>query len=138
MLLYAQDEVGYISDAVIAEVAERIGITPLDIRNVLSYYSLLRTKPVGKYNIQVCTNICCMLKGGNELFAHCKDKLGVPNKGITADGLFSVEEVECIGACSWAPAVQINYDFHENLTHEKMDQIIDNYRESEPVDKSYL
>src|SRR5581483_494811 len=98
MLLYAQDEVGYLSDAVIAEIAERIGITELDVRNVISYYSLLRTKPAGKYHVQVCTNISCMLRGGNEILDHCKKKLGVGNKGVTSDGLFSLEEVECIGA----------------------------------------
>jgi len=129
MLLYAQDEVGYLSDAVIAEVAARIGIQENDVLSVLSYYSLLRTKPAGKFNVQVCTNICCMLRGGNELFEHCKKRLGVSNKGVTADGVFSVEEVECIGACSWAPAVQINYDFHENLTPDSMDKILDEYRE---------
>jgi NADH-quinone oxidoreductase subunit E len=128
MLLYAQDEVGYLSDAVVAEVAERIGITELDVRNVISYYSLLRTRPAGKYNVQVCTNISCMLRGGEEILEHCKKALGVANKGVTADGLFSVEEVECIGACSWAPAVQVNYDFHENLTPEKMDAVLAEYR----------
>jgi NADH-quinone oxidoreductase subunit E len=128
MLLYAQDEVGYLSDAVIAEVAARIGIQESDVLSVLSYYSMLRTKPAGKFNVQVCTNICCMLRGGNELFEHCKKRLGVGNKGVTPDGVFSVEEVECIGACSWAPAVQINYDFHENLTPESMDKILDEYR----------
>src|ERR1700744_492471 len=127
ILLYAQDEVGYISEAVIAEAAERVGVSQLEVRNVVSYYSLLRTKPVGKYHVQVCTNICCMLRGANELFDHCKQRLVVPNKGVTADGLFSVEEVECIGACSWAPAVQVNYDFHENLTPETMDAVLDDY-----------
>ena len=72
MLLYAQDEVGYLSDEVISEVAARIGITQLDVRNVISYYSLLHTKPAGKYHVQVCTNISCMLRGGNELLDHCK------------------------------------------------------------------
>ncbi|HTV13564.1 MAG TPA: NAD(P)H-dependent oxidoreductase subunit E [Acidobacteriaceae bacterium] len=128
MLLYAQDEVGYLSDAVVAEVAERIGITELDVRNVISYYSLLRTKPAGKYHVQVCTNICCMLRGGNEILEHCKKSLGVANKGVTADGVFSLEEVECIGACSWAPAAQVNYDFHENLTPESMDKVLAEYR----------
>ena len=128
MLLYAQDEVGYISDAVVAEVAERIGITELEVRNVVSYYSLMRTKPVGKYHVQVCTNIACMLRGGNELLHHCSKRLGIGNKQTTADGLFSLEEVECIGACSWAPAVQVNYDFHENLTPELMDKVLDEYR----------
>jgi len=128
MLLYAQDEVGYLSPAVIAEVAARVGIQESDVLSVLSYYSLLRTKPAGKFNVQVCTNICCMLRGGNELFEHCKKRLGVGNKGVTTDGVFSLEEVECIGACSWAPAVQVNYDFHENLTPESMDSLLDDYR----------
>ena len=128
MLLYAQDEVGYLSDQVINEVALRIGITELDVRNVISYYSLLHTKPAGKYHVQVCTNISCMLRGANELLQHCKDTLGIGNKETTADKLFSIEEVECIGACSWAPAVQINYDFHENLTPESMDKVLESYR----------
>ena len=128
MLLYAQDEKGYISDAVIAEIAARIGITELDVKNVLSYYSLLRTEPVGKYHVQVCTNISCMLRGANELFDHCKRTLGIGNKQTTADGVFSLEEVECIGACSWAPAVQINYDFYENLTPEELDKVLERYR----------
>ncbi len=128
MLLYAQDEVGYLSPAVIAEVAARVGIQESDVLSVLSYYSLLRTKPAGKFNVQVCTNICCMLRGGNELFEHCKKRLGVGNRGVTPDGVFSLEEVECIGACSWAPAVQINYDFHENLTPASMDNLLDDYR----------
>jgi NADH-quinone oxidoreductase subunit E len=129
MLLYAQDEIGYISPAVIAEVAQRVGVQENDVISVLSYYSMLHTKPIGKFNVQVCTNICCMLRGGNELFDHCKKRLGIGNKGVTPDGVFSLEEVECIGACSWAPAVQINYDFHENLTPESMDKILDEYRE---------
>jgi NADH-quinone oxidoreductase subunit E len=128
MLLYAQDEIGYLSDALISEVAARIGITELDVRNVISYYSLLHTKPLGKYHVQVCTNISCMVRGGNELLAHCKQKLGIGNKEVTADKLFSLEEVECIGACSWAPAVQVNYDFHENLTPDSMDKILADYR----------
>ena len=128
MLLYAQDEVGYLSEAVISEVAARIGITELDVRDVITYYSLMRTAPAGKYHVQVCTNISCMLRGGNELLAHCKQRLSIGNKETTPDKLFSLEEVECIGACSWAPAVQVNYDFHENLTAESMDKILDDYR----------
>jgi len=128
MLLYAQDEIGCLSDAVISEVASRIGITELDVRNVVSYYSLMHTKPHGKYHVQVCTNISCMLRGGNEMLAHCKQRLGIGNKETTPDGVFSLEEVECIGACSWAPAAQINYDFHENLTPDSMDKILADYR----------
>ncbi len=106
-LLYAQDEVGHLSAEVIAELAQRLDLTELEVRNVISYYSMLTMKPRGKYNVQVCTNISCR---------------------TTADGLFSLEEVECIGACSWAPAMQVNYDFHENLTVEKMDTILDEYK----------
>ena len=126
-LLYAQDEVGYISDEVIAELAKRLDLTELEVKNVMSYYSMLTTKPRGKYNVQVCTNICCMLRGGEELYDHAKQKLGIGHKMVTADGTFSLEEVECIGACSWGPAMQVNYDFHENLDDEKFDKIIDDY-----------
>jgi NADH-quinone oxidoreductase subunit E len=127
-LLYAQDEVGYLSDEVIAELAGRLDLTELDVRNVITYYSMLTTKPRGKFNVQVCTNIACLLRGSDELMEHCEKKLRIGNKGTTADGLFSLEEVECIGACSWAPAVQVNYDFHENLTVQKMDKVLEQYR----------
>lgn len=128
MLLYAQDEIGYVSDPAIHEIAARLDLFELDVRNVLSYYSMLRTTRAGKYNVQVCTNISCMLRGGYEILDHCKAKLGIGHKGVTPDGLFSLEEVECIGACCWAPAVQVNYDFHENLTPAKMDQVLADYR----------
>ncbi len=135
MLLYAQDEVGYLSDAVIAEVADRICITELDVRNVASYYSMLRFKPVGKYNVQVCTNISCMLRGAYDLFEKFQDELGVGHKGITKDGLFSLEEVECIGACCWAPAIQVNYAFHDDLTPEQVPGILDQYRMQDAREK---
>ena len=127
-LLYAQDEVGFLSDEVIAELAERLDLTVLEVHNVISYYSMLTTKPRGKFNVQVCTNISCLVRGGETILHHCAEKLGVGHKGTTADGLFTLEEVECIGACSWAPAAQVNYDFHENLTTGKMDKVLDEYR----------
>jgi NADH-quinone oxidoreductase subunit E len=135
MLLYAQDEVGYVSDAVITEIAERLDLLELDVRNVLSYYSMLRTKPAGKYNVQVCTNISCMLRGGYEILDHCKHKLGIGHREVTRDGMFSLEEVECIGACCWAPAIQINYDFHENLTPAKVDALFTMYRDGKGKDE---
>jgi NADH-quinone oxidoreductase subunit E len=134
MLLYAQDEVGYVSDAVVAELAQRLDLLELDVRNVLSYYSMLRTKPAGKYNVQVCTNISCMLRGGYEILDHCKAKLGIGHKGVTPDGVFSLEEVECLGACCWAPAIQINYDFHDDLTTEKVDVLLQIYRDGQGKD----
>jgi NADH-quinone oxidoreductase subunit E len=135
MLLYAQDEIGYVSDAVVAELAERLDLLELDVRNVLSYYSMLRTKPAGKYNVQVCTNISCMLRGGYEILDHCKHTLGIGHKETTKDGVFSLEEVECIGACCWAPAIQVNYDFHENLTPAKVDTVFKMYRDGKGKDE---
>ena len=130
MLLYSQDEVGAINDDVVAHLAKKTELTELEVRNVVSYYSMLRTRPAGKYNVQVCTNISCMLRGADELYDHCKKTLGIGHKQTTPDGMFSLEEVECIGACSWAPAVQVNYDFHENLTPEKMDKVLEGYKKS--------
>ena len=127
MLLYTQDELGYLSDEAIAYAAQKTELSELEVRNVISYYSMLHTRPMGKHHVQVCTNISCLLRGGEEVLEHCSQRLGIGHKQVTADGKFSLEEVECIGACSWAPAIQINYDFHENLTQEKLDSILDRY-----------
>ena len=128
MLLYAQDETGAITSELIAEVAKRCGVQPLQVDEVVGYYSMLHRKPLGKYHIQVCTNISCLLVGGEELYEHAKKKLGIGNKEVTPDGLFSLEEVECMGACSWAPAVEVNFDFHHAVTPEKLDKLIDEIR----------
>jgi len=128
MLLYTQDEIGYLTEEAIGYLARKSELTELEVRNVISYYSMLHTRPMGKYHVQVCTNISCMLRGGEELLEKCKQRLGIGNKQVTPDGTFSLEEVECIGACSWAPAVQINYDFHENLTPDAMEVLLSNYR----------
>lgn len=127
MLLYAQDEVGYLSDAVIAEIANRLCITSLEVRNVATYYSMLRFKPAGKFNVQVCTNISCMLRGAYDVYERFQKELGIGHKGVTADGVFSLEEVECIGACCWAPAIQVNYAFHDELKPEDVPGIISTY-----------
>ena len=124
MLMYAQDEVGAITPEVINELAARLGITPLHVDEVIGYYSMLHKKPQGKFHVQVCTNISCLLVGGEELYHHASKKLGIGHKQTAADGVFSLEEVECMGACSWAPAIQINYDFHHNVTPEKLDQLL--------------
>ncbi len=128
MLLYAQDEVGAITQEVVEEISRRLRVTPLEIEEVVSYYSMLHKEPRGKYHFQVCTNISCMLLGGQELFEYLKGKLGIDNGGVTPDGLFSLEEVECIGACSWAPALQVNYDYHHFVTRDKLDRLIDDLR----------
>ena len=124
MLMYAQDEVGAITPEVMNELASRLNITPLQVDEVIGYYSMLHKKPQGKFHVQVCTNISCLLVGGEELYHHASRKLGIGHKQTAADGVFSLEEVECMGACSWAPAIQINYDFHHNVTPEKLDQLL--------------
>jgi NADH-quinone oxidoreductase subunit E len=129
MLIYAQDEVGAITPELIEEVARRCGIEPLQVDEVVGYYSMLHRQPLGKYHVQVCTNISCLLVGGAELYEHARKKLG-RHKEVTADGQFSLEEVECMGACSWAPAVEINYDFHHFVTPEKLDQLIDGLKKA--------
>jgi len=124
MLMFAQDEVGAITPELINEIASRLKITPLQVDEVIGYYSMLHKKPQGKYHVQVCTNISCLLVGAEELYHHAEKKLGIGHKQTAPDGVFSLEEVECMGACSWAPAIQINYDFHHHVTPEKLDQLL--------------
>src|ERR1700726_1849406 len=125
MMMYAQDEYGYVSDEIIAEIAQRLDLRTVAVEETLAYYSMLRRKPMGKHHVQVCTNVACMLRGGNELLEQAKKRLEIGHKETTTDGVFSLEEVECIGACTGAPAMQVNYDFYENVTPMKFDRIIE-------------
>ena len=102
-----------------------MGLNLIEVTETLAYYSMLRRKPEGRYHIQVCTNISCMLRGGNELYQHVQKRLGIGNKEVSPTGTFSLEEVECIGACTGAPAIQVNYDYHENLDPAKIDAIFE-------------
>ena len=131
MLIYAQDETGSITDELVEEVAKRVGVTPLQVNEVVGFYSMLHKKPMGKYHVQVCTNISCLLHDGDKLYEHACKKLGIGHKEVTADGQISLEEVECMGACSWAPAIQVNYDFHHKVTPEQLDGIIDSLRKKQ-------
>jgi NADH-quinone oxidoreductase subunit E len=128
MLLYAQDEIGSVTAELVEEVARRTGVTPLQVNEVVTYYSMLHQQPLGKHHIQICTNISCQLTGGAELWEHACQRLGIGHKEVTADGQFSLEEVECIGACSWAPALQVNYEFQHEMTPEKFDRLIESLR----------
>ena len=131
MLMFTQDETGQVTRELVEEVAKRCQVTPLQVDEVVGYYSMLHRKPLGKYHIQVCTNISCLLLGGEELYEHACKKLGIGNKEVTSDGMFSVEEVECMGACSWAPAIEVNYDFHHFVTPEKLDKLIEDLRKAQ-------
>src|SRR6266581_1463033 len=136
MLMYAQDEHGFVSDEMIEEIARRLDLNTVQVTETLVYYSMLRRKPLGKYHVQICTNVSCMLQGGYGLLEHAKRRLEIGHKEVTQDGVFSLEEVECLGACTGAPCMQVNYDYFENLTTEAFDRIIeylDLGRNPEPV-----
>src|ERR1044072_7932253 len=125
MLMYAQDEFGFISDQMIAEIAKRLELRTVQVEETLEYYSMLHRKPMGKHHVQVCTNVACILRGGYDIVAQEKKRLEIGHKEVPSDGVFSFEEVECIGACTGGPAIQVNYDFYENLTTSSFDKIIE-------------
>ncbi len=129
MMLYAQDALGSLGDEILQEIAKRLDLNIIQVEETLAYYSMLRRKPAGRNHIQVCTNISCMLRGGNELYKHVQKRLGIGHKEVSASGTFSLEEVECIGACTGAPAMQVNYDFYEDLDADKVDAIFEQLQE---------
>lgn len=128
MLMFGQDEIGSVTRELVEEVARRTGQTTLAIDEVVTYYSMLHRKPLGRAHVQICTNISCMLNGGAQLWEMATKRLGIGHKEATPDGKISLEEVECIGACSWAPAMQVNYDFHHQVTPEKLEALITELR----------
>jgi NADH-quinone oxidoreductase subunit E len=125
MLLFAQDEVGAVTPEVMAEVSRRLNVTQVEVDEVIGYYTMLHREPRGRRHLQICTNLSCMLRGSEALWEAATQKLGIGNKQTTPDGCWSLEQVECIGACSWAPAVMVDYDFHFNMTPEKLGQLLD-------------
>ncbi len=115
---------GWLSDEVMAEVAELMALPPAEVRSVASFYTMFNRRPVGKYLVQVCTNISCSLLGAAHIVEHLKGKLGIEVGETTADGLFTLLEVECLGSCGTAPMMQVNDTYYENLTAERVDEIL--------------
>ncbi len=124
-LRIAQDEHGWLSDELIDYVAGIIRVPPVRAYEVASFYSMYELKPVGKHKICVCTNISCMLRGSDAVVDHLKTRLGVGLGQTTADGQITLKEVECLAACAGAPMMQVNRDYHENLTPERIDAILE-------------
>ncbi len=124
---------GWLSTPAIEYVAEYLEIAPIRVHEVATFYSMFNLKPVGKYFIQVCRTTPCWLRGSDGISEACKKKLGVGFREVTEDGLFSVIEVECPGACANAPMVQINDSYYEDLTPERMAEMIDELRNGEEV-----
>ena len=128
MLLLAQKEQGYVTSQAMEYIAAYLGLSASEVESTLSFYTLLRRKPAGKYHILICTNLSCMLQGSDDIEACIKQKLGVDLGQITPDGLFSAIEFECLGSCTTAPVVQVNGEFHENLTVPKVESLLDDLR----------
>ena len=123
-----QEQNGYISNEVMEEIASILGIDKVQVLSVVTFYTMYFTKPMGKHHIQVCTNVSCMLRGAYGLYDAIKDKLGIDHMQVTGDGKYSLEEVECMGACGYAPMIAVNEDYYENLTKEKVFEILDSLK----------
>jgi NADH-quinone oxidoreductase subunit E len=124
----AQEQDGYLAEDAMAHIAELIGITPAEVLGTASFYEMFKLHPVGKYVVNVCTNISCLLVGGEELLAHASETLGIPPGATTDDGLITLEDVECIAACTEAPACQVNYRYFHRVEHDEFDQLVADLR----------
>jgi NADH-quinone oxidoreductase subunit E len=128
VLHLAQEQDGYVTDEAMAHIAELFDITPADVYGTATFYEMFKFEPVGRYCVNICTNISCQLLGAWELLAHAEDRLGVKPGGTTGDGMFTLEDVECIAACTEAPALQVNYRYRHRVTPADFDQLVDDLR----------
>jgi NADH-quinone oxidoreductase subunit E len=124
VLWLAQEELGWISREAVEVVAGVLGLSPAYVDGVLTFYTMYHLKPVGKFHLQFCTSISCHLNGGEDVLEHCRRKLGVAGDETSPDGLFSIEEVECIAGCDRAPSMQVNDQYREPMTPEKLDAML--------------
>ncbi len=128
LLHVAQEQDGWVSTEAMSHIAELLGLTPVEVLGTASFYGMFKREPVGRYVVSVCTNISCLLLGGEELLEHCEARLGVKAGATTPDGVFTLEDVECIAACTDAPCLQVNYRFFLNITHDEVDRLLDDLR----------
>lgn len=134
LLHLAQEQDGYVASDAMAHIAELVGSTPAEVLGTCSFYEMFKREPVGKYLINVCTNISCQLMGGEELLHHVEHRLGIHHGGTTADGMFTIEDVECIAACTEAPCLQVNYRYFHKITNDEVDTLIDEIRAGKRTD----
>ena len=116
---------GWVTSEAEAWVADRLGVSPAHVHGCVTFYTMYKQRPLGKYHIQVCTTLTCMLRGCDELLDHLKQKLGIEEGQVTPDGKFSLVRVECLGSCGTAPMFQLNDDYHEDLSPVKVDALLD-------------
>ena len=135
VLHLAQEQDGWLTVDAMTHVAELIGVTPAEVLGTASFYDMLFTEPVGTYLVSVCTNLACMLNGGEELLEHAEERLGVKAGGTTSDGMFTLEEVECIASCGEAPCLAVNWRHRGNVDHAAFDRLVDDLRNGALTDE---
>ena len=124
LLHLAQEQDGYVAQDAMVHIAELLGLAPAEVYGTASFYEMFKFHPIGKYCINICTNISCQLVGAWNLLHHAEQRLGIKAGGTTADGLFTIEDVECIAACTEAPALQVNYRYRYKVTPESFDGLV--------------
>jgi NADH-quinone oxidoreductase subunit E len=129
LLHLAQEQDGYVTDDAMSHIAELVGVTSAEVLGTCSFYEMFKLEPVGRYLVNICTNISCQLVGGEELLHHAEKTLGIRSGNTTPDGLFTVEDVECIAACTEAPCLQVNYRYRHRITHDEFDTMVDDLRQ---------
>jgi NADH-quinone oxidoreductase E subunit len=131
-LYVAQEELGYLNQDAVEWVAEQVGMPPVHVKELVTFYTMYYSKPVGKYHFQVCRTLSCALRGSKELMELLHEKFGTLPNEVTADGMWSYEPVECLGSCGTAPMCEINDHFFENLTPQKLSEIIEKIKNEKP------
>lgn len=125
LLHLAQEQDGWVTEDAMVHIAELVGVTPAEVIGTCSFYEMFKREPVGEYLINVCTNISCMLLGGEELLHHLEARLGIRPGSTTPDGRFTLEDVECIAACTEAPCLTVNYRYFHQISHDEADQLLE-------------
>ncbi|MDD5360742.1 MAG: NAD(P)H-dependent oxidoreductase subunit E [Ignavibacteria bacterium] len=129
VLWMIQEKEGWISSESMKLAGDLLNVPYEHILGVVTFYTMFNDKPKGKYHLQICTNVSCMLRGGYELYNYISDKLGIKNNETTSDGMFTIEEVECLGSCATAPMMQVNNkEYYENLDNAKAEEIISKFK----------
>ena len=128
LLHVAQEQDGHITHDAVEHIGELVGATAAEVQGVATFYEMFKHHPVGRYLVGVCTNLSCMILGADELLEHAESSLGIRTGSTTADGLFTIEEMQCLAACGGAPCLQVNYRYFENVTPERFDRIVDDLR----------
>lgn len=128
LLHLAQEQDGFLADDAMAHIGELVGVSSAEVLGTASFYEMFKREPVGRYMVNICTNISCQLLGGQELLAHAERTLGIRPGQTTPDGMFTLEDVECIAACTEAPCLQVNYRYEYRVTDASFDALVDDLR----------